>query len=93
MEMSDNPVPQITGINLLPDGIEIGYIRYPQDIRKNGLIWQHQVLVPFGSDYEDEIEAFTEAVQALLTDALDDEDRAEPIDPECEDDEEEEEDE
>lgn len=72
---------QITGVSLQPDGIDIGYLRIPQDVRKNGLIWEHNVSIPMGSDYDDEIEAVREALEALLTDALDDEDRAEPIDP------------
>ena len=79
MEMKDKP--QITGVTLTPDGIEIGYLRFPQDVRKNGLVWQHTVLAPFASDYEDEIEEFFDALHALLADVLDDEDRAEPIDP------------
>ena len=77
--MKPEPV-QITGVTLGEDGIEIGYVRVPDDIRKNGLAWQHRVLVPFGSDYDDEIEEFFEALHALLMDALDDEGRAEPID-------------
>lgn len=71
---------QITSVVLQDHGIEIGYVRMPQDVRKNGLVWQHKVFVPAGSDYDDEIEAFGVALQELLDDALDDEQRAEPID-------------
>ena len=70
------------------DGLSLTYVRYPKDVRQNGLAWQHRVLVPHGSDYDDEIEAVVDALEALLADVLDDEDRAAPIDP----DEEEEED-
>lgn len=70
---------EISGIEFGAEGLTVTYVRVPRDIRKNGLIWQHQVGVPHGSDYGDEIEALTEAAQALLTDVLDDEDRAEPI--------------
>lgn len=42
-------------------------------------MWQHTVQIPVGSDYDDEIEAVTEALRALLEDVLDDETRAEPI--------------
>lgn len=71
---------QILGIEIDPEGVALSYVRIPTDIRKNGLAWRHQVIVPNGSDYDDEIEAVIEAAQALLTDVLDDEDRAEPID-------------
>lgn len=71
---------QITGIGIGAEGIEIGYVRLPKDVRKNGLAWQHSVLVPRSSDYDDEISAVEDAVLALLEDALDDEERAEPID-------------
>lgn len=71
---------QITGIAISEQGIEIGYLRLPQDVRKNGLAWQHSVLVPRDSDYDEEIGDVEVALLALLADALDDEDRAEPID-------------
>jgi hypothetical protein len=73
--------PLITGVSFSEEGVEIGYIRVPQDVRKNGLQWQHSVLIPFRSDYDDELETFAEALQALLEDALDDEATAEPIEP------------
>lgn len=82
---------QITGIEIGSDGVAIGYIRVPTDIRKNGLAWQHHVTVPAGTDYDDEIEALVEAAQALLADVLDDEDRAEPIEMPTEEDEDEDE--
>lgn len=71
---------QIEGIEFGPDGVAMSYIRLPADVRKNGLAWRHQVLVPSGSDYDDELEALAEAAGALLADVLDDEDRAEPVD-------------
>lgn len=89
MDTTVGPDIRITGLELHPEGIEIGYVRFPQDVRKNGLVWQHRVFVPSGSDYEDEIETFVDAMRALLLDALDDEDRAEPVDPDDEDEDEE----
>lgn len=86
------PLNEIASIEFTQHGLGITYTRVPRDIRKNGLIWQHQVGVPHGSDYDDEIEALMEAAQALLDDVLDDEDRAEPIDPEPEQDEDEDDD-
>lgn len=88
----DDVTLQITGVELSQEGISIGYVRLPADVRKNGLVWQHSVLVPRSSDYDDEIEEVETALLALLTDALDDEDRAEPVDldePEEEDEEDE----
>lgn len=84
----DDVTLQITGVELSQEGISIGYVRLPADVRKNGLVWQHSVSVPYRSDYDDEIEALVEAAQALLADVLDDEDRAEPIDPSIEEEEE-----
>lgn len=78
---------QLAGIEFLPEGVSLTYVRLPKDVRKNGLVWQHRVLVPSDSDYDDEIETLHDAAQALLADVLDDEDRAEPIDPPTEEDE------
>lgn len=71
---------QILGLQFLEEGVEIGYMRVPADVRKNGLLWTHAVVIPRNSDYEDELDAFQEALKDLLVDALDDEDRAEPVD-------------
>lgn len=84
---------QITGLQFLEEGVEISYIRVPGDVRKNGLVWSHAVLVPFASDYDEELEEFETALKDLLRDALDDEDRADPIDLTEPDDEDEDEDE
>lgn len=70
----------------------IHYGRFPLDVRKNGLMWSHTVNVPAGSDYDDELQAVTEALHNLLDDVLDDETRAEPVEiPTEEEDEEEDE--
>lgn len=79
---------QITGVALLAEGIDVAYVRLDKDVRENGLLWRHSVLVPRDSDYDDEIEAVEEALLALLTDALDDEDRVPPLDVEESDEEE-----
>lgn len=86
METSHPVIPVIEGIDISPDGVSISYLRLPLDIRKNGLAWRHQVFVPAGSDYDDELEALNDAALALLADVLDDEDRAEPIEPQEEED-------
>lgn len=84
----------INGVEVTPEGgLVIAYGRFPRDVRKNGLMWTHQVMVPPGSDYDDEIEAVTEALQALLVDVLEDEETAEPVEPQEPEEEEEEDDE
>lgn len=84
---------QIVGVNLLDDGsMEIAYIHLPTDAKKNGLLWKHAVHVPVRSDYDDELEAVMDALNALLADVLEDRDTAEAVELEepDEDDEEEE---
>ena len=71
---------QILGVQFLDEGVEVAYMRVPADVRKNGLLWTHAVLIPRDSDYEDELDTFQQGLKDLLLDALDDEDRAEPID-------------
>jgi hypothetical protein len=93
--MHDDKDLQILGFGLLADGgVEVGYVRVPEDLKKNGLIWQHTVQIPRGSDYDDELDAVMEAIAVLTRDVLEDQELAEPIDidePEDEEDEEEDE--
>ena len=63
---------QILGVQFLDEGVEVAYMRVPADVRKNGLLWTHAVLIPRDSDYEDELDTFQQGLK--------DEDRAEPID-------------
>lgn len=91
--MDTAPAPLLASVDLDADGLSLAYMEFPQDVRKNGLTWQHRVFVPRGSDYDDEIDAAVEALQALLTDVLDDIDRAEPVELAEDEDEEAEEDE
>lgn len=71
----------ITGLEPLPEGgVVISYGRFPEDVRKNGLMWQHSVNVPAGTDYDDELTTLMDALRTLLLDVLDDETRAEPVD-------------
>lgn len=70
----------INGVESTPEGgLVITYGRFPRDVKKNGLMWSHQVHVPADSDYDDEIEAVTDALHALLIDVLEDEELAEPM--------------
>lgn len=40
--------------------------------RENGLMQVHQISIPRGADYEDEIDAVVAATEALLVDVLED---------------------
>lgn len=90
--MTDPNPNQVHSVTFSPEGVALTYMRMPIDVRKNGLLWQHQVQVPLGSDYDDELEALLLAAQALLADVLEDEETAEAIEPDIEEDEEEEDD-
>lgn len=83
---------QLLGVQILDEGIELAYMRLPADVRKNGLVWQHAVLAPHNSDYDDEIADVMDALTALLEDVIEDEALAEPVDPEVPEDDDEEED-
>lgn len=62
----------IAGIAVDDDAITITYLSLPEDLRENGLAATHQIAVPMGEDYRDEIDALLDAAQALLEDALED---------------------
>jgi hypothetical protein len=83
-EVDEQPIAseerRITSVELGAEGWGIGYMTIPTDIRKNGLMWQHHVFVPIGSDYDEELDAAYIALSDLLDDVLDDEERAEPVD-------------
>ena len=66
-------------LEVLPDGsLGLTYMTAPVDVRVNGLTFRHQILVPIGSDYDDEIEAVIDSLRALLEDALEDAEVLEP---------------
>lgn len=70
----------IRGISVQPDGVLIEYLNTATDIRKNGLTLNHTCFIPYGEDYEDELEGIIEAAQRALSDALEDFDSLEPHD-------------
>lgn len=73
--------PELIGITFAPEGVQLTYSRLPDDLKKNGLVWQHNVFVPNRSDYDDELQVLVDATNALLLDVLDDEETAEHIEP------------
>lgn len=83
----------IRAVNFLEDAVTIEYVTPEEDVKANGVTVNHALMVPAGDDYDDEIEAVFDAVQALLADVLEDLPRLEPVDltpddPDTEDDDE-----
>ena len=62
-------------IAIHPDGVAIDYIRMPEDARENGLTVTHNIWIPRGEDYEDELDAIEDAAREAVLDALDDLDK------------------
>lgn len=62
----------VRNVAFAEDGVSIDYIDLPADIRENGLQITHQVFIPEGDDYDDEIEAIRAAALDAVGDALDD---------------------
>lgn len=54
------------------DGVSFDYADPDLDVRENGLISNHVLLVPFSDQYADQIEALMDAGHALLGAALED---------------------
>lgn len=81
----------IRSVNFVEDAVFVEFFSPADDIKANGVIINHSIAVPTGESYDDEIEALTDAVFALLEDVLEDIPGLEPADlspPEEEDDEE-----
>lgn len=53
-------------------GISVEYVEPAKDVFKTGLMVNHAIFIPAGSDYDDEIDAVLDAVLEALDDALDD---------------------
>lgn len=63
----------IHSISFQPNGdVAIEYVVPRDDVKVNGLMHQHAVIIPADDDYDDEIENVQEAAQHLLLDVLDD---------------------
>lgn len=63
----------VRGLTFDPDGsITLEYADLDEDIREKGIILNHTLFVPAGEDYDDELFDVARAVQALLSDVLED---------------------
>lgn len=78
--IADQSQYRVSGLSIVPEGMEISYLRL-SDIKENGVMWRRILLVPFGADYDDEIEQLAEAIHTLIADAEDDEEVLDPMRP------------
>lgn len=60
-------------VQLQPDGgLQVSYYLPETDLKANGVLHMHTVIIPFGDQYDDEIETFRDALVHVLLDVLDD---------------------
>jgi hypothetical protein len=52
--------------------VTLEYADVDQDMREKGIILNHTIFIPAGEDYDEELFDVARAVQALLTDVLED---------------------
>lgn len=70
--MLDNTL-LVRGVTFDPDGsVVVEYCAPDQDLKANGVVVNHILMVPVGDQYDDEIETVLTAIQALLVDVLED---------------------
>jgi hypothetical protein len=70
----------LRSITFQPDmSAVVEYCIPAQDARQNGVVLNHIMQVPYGDDYDDEIDAVQDAVLALIDDVLEDLPHLEPM--------------
>lgn len=62
----------IQNIGVDSEGLQIGYLIPSEDVKSNSVVHIHQLAVPIGADYDDEIEAVIQAARHLVLDVLED---------------------
>ncbi len=73
---------QIDSIQFDEDGVTINYIEPESDVRGQGIVHLHTLMIPSTADYADEMRDVLAAAEYLLGDALDDWERLDPARPE-----------
>lgn len=76
------PLPRILvrSVAFQPDeSVVLEYCIPDQDVRQNGVVLNHVMSIPYGQDYDDEIDAVRHATLALIDDILEDLPRLEPL--------------
>lgn len=85
---------EILGVEFGVEAVIVTYFTNPDDLRRTGLQQSHRLIIPVGDhEYDDEVAAALDAVQALLNDALEDVANLPPWDPDSSDEDEDEEEE
>jgi hypothetical protein len=66
-----------------PDGgLQVGYFDAAgPDIKENGVLHMHTLIVPVGDEYDDELRAVHEALRYLVNDVLEDLPHMKPVAP------------
>lgn len=63
----------IQSVAIEPDGgLQISFYRPQEDIKGNGVLHMHTLVIPADDDYDDEIEAVLEAARYAVRDVLED---------------------
>ena len=63
----------IQHVSVEPDGgLQIGFFQTHKDIKANGVVHMHTLLIPADDDYDDEIDAILEAVRYAVRDVMED---------------------
>lgn len=70
--MTDPSDSLIRGINFEADGSVIIEYCHQSDLKSNGVVLNHLLAIPVGDQYDDEIFAVHQAIQALLADVIED---------------------
>lgn len=73
------PARLIRSLQWSDEGVAMEFITLTEDLKANGVVLNHVLTVPAGDDYDDELEALTEAAHALLEDVLEDLPRLDPL--------------
>lgn len=70
---------EIRGLSFLEEGVSLEFINFDNDVKVNGAVLNHALLVPDNSDYHDGIMALRTAAIELLDDVMDDWPRLETL--------------
>jgi hypothetical protein len=63
----------ITTVHLETDGsVQVSYCLPQVDLKVNGVVHMHSVLIPSGANYEDELTNFRDALVYMVRDVLED---------------------
>lgn len=73
-------VRQVRGVTFTPDGVFVEFMSLASDIRDNGLVMNHTLLIPDENTYHDAIDALITDVLTLLDAALTDFESSPPTD-------------